>query len=195
MQVCKQIRDEFRPLYLGNIIYIRLSDAERYVQDFLHISYNRMASVKLPIDITRRGGKIPIDILPLLRVISDRDDITVSFQFQGPEKRLTQGLDSAFRQRKQQWQALVRNVSNIYLWPSRNRLTIAFVRGLQDWITEMEIGRNQVRKHLGIKSRHRIKLEILHNVGSEGLGSNPEKHWRYMYPTLTKQPVRLLRGA
>lgn len=131
---------------------------QRFVQDFLPVSHERMAPVKLPIGITRRGGNDPLDILPLLRSINNRDDITVGFQCQGPERRLARSLEKAIRRRKQQWQALIWNVSNIYLWPSKNGLTIAFIRGLEDWIAEMEIGRNEVWKHLGIKLRHRVKL-------------------------------------
>ncbi|KAF2818145.1 hypothetical protein CC86DRAFT_461225 [Ophiobolus disseminans] len=191
-QVCKQIRNEFRPLYLGNIVYIRLSEAERFVQDFLPLSSNMKAHVKLPISIARRRGTNPLDILPLLRSVINRETITVRIECQGPGRRLARTLNRALRRRKQQWQALVWNVSNIYLWPFRDGLTIAFIQNIDDWIEKRDIAEQKVWADLGVESRHRMKLEILHNVGSYGLGRDPEGHWKYLYGATINEPVRRL---
>jgi hypothetical protein len=168
MQVCRQLRAEFRPLYLGKPIHVRLSAISKFVQHYLPPSKDLKSPIHLVVDIQRHLGLGPVDILPVLYSIIAREKIKIEFKCKGRGRKLAKALSKAFRCRRQQWQELIRgNVSKIFLRPFENGLTIAFLEGaFENWIAEKSFTtRKEFCADLGFKAQSKRRmLELLSDV-------------------------------
>jgi hypothetical protein len=176
-QVCRQIRVEFLPMYLGSAVQVPAADATALVDVFLPPSQERKDPIRIFVDITRRRGIGPLDLLPVLLCVLFRDDIILRLHCIGAGTIIAHALDKALRRYKQQWRPLLSEVSNIYVWPHRHTLkpfqpalTIAIVGSLSSWCAKRDIETENVWTDLGLGGRRKIRLSLVDNFGSYGLG-------------------------
>ncbi|KAF2844165.1 hypothetical protein T440DRAFT_44326 [Plenodomus tracheiphilus IPT5] len=90
-QVCRQVRTEFRPLYLS-AISVRLSEVEPYVQRFLPLSQSLEQPITVIVNIQQHHRTDLTVILPFLRSLASRKMIKIRFQCNHPGGKLAQSL-------------------------------------------------------------------------------------------------------
>lgn len=78
MQICRQIRAEFRPLYLRRTVVLCLLELAQFDKVFLPISDD------LKENMARADGTWAIDVLPALRAITNFETIKVRFYNSSP---------------------------------------------------------------------------------------------------------------
>jgi hypothetical protein len=166
LNVSHQICSEFRPVYLKSKIYIRLSKVDQFVEQFLTPDELKKAPIDLVIDLSRRHGAKPFNILPFLQKAIKNERFSIAFTCKGFGKHLAQTLTKVLRRNRQQWQALAfESVSEILLRPYSEGLIIAFLdRTFDSWIVERAIARHSFWAFLGFKRKHKIRREVFSDV-------------------------------